>query len=41
LTGKIKYLIVKVKELLEQRLDVDFSDLNITEASDYVNKKRG
>ena len=39
LTQKLKSMMKKIKELLEQRLDVDFSKLRISEASDYLNKQ--
>jgi flagellar protein FlaI len=39
LTDKIKKILDKTKELLEQRLDVDFSKLKRFEASDYLKKE--
>jgi flagellar protein FlaI len=36
LTDKLKKIMGKIKELLEQRLDVDFSKLKKLEASDYL-----
>lgn len=39
LTGKLKDLMKKVKDLLEQRLDVDFSKLKIFEAKEYLKKQ--
>lgn len=39
LTDKIKDMLKKVKESLEQRLDVDFSKLKILEAKDYLKKQ--
>jgi flagellar protein FlaI len=39
LTEKLKGIMGKVKELLEQKLDVDLSKMKKTEASDYLNKQ--
>jgi flagellar protein FlaI len=39
LSPELKRIMIKIKELLEQRLDVDFSKLRITEASEYINKQ--
>ena len=39
ITPKIADVLKKVKDLLEQRLDVDFSKLNILEASKYLKKQ--
>ena len=36
LTDNIKSVLDKIKELLEERLDVDFSKLKISEATDYL-----
>ncbi|MBI4894739.1 MAG: type II/IV secretion system ATPase subunit [Candidatus Aenigmarchaeota archaeon] len=36
ITDNIKGVIAKVKELLEEKLDVDFSRLKISEATDYL-----
>lgn len=36
LTDKIKDALGKIKELLEEKLDVDFSKLKISEATDYL-----
>ena len=39
LDEKMKEAIVKVKEILEQRLDIDFSKLRKYEAKEYLNKQ--
>ncbi len=39
ITDQIKDLMVKIKELLEEKLDVDFSKLKIVEAGDYLIKQ--
>lgn len=39
LTDKVKKILEKTKELLEQRLDVDFSKLKKLEASDYLKRE--
>ena len=39
LTDKLKDMLEKVKETLEQRLDVDFSKLKIFEAKEYLKKQ--
>jgi flagellar protein FlaI len=39
LTDKLKKIMIRVKELLEQRLDVDFSKLKKLEASNYLKKE--
>ena len=39
LTPRIKDIFFKISELLEQRLDVDLSKLNIAEAKDYLKKE--
>jgi len=39
LTERLKDTLKKVKEALEQRLDVDFSKLKILEAKDYLKKQ--
>ena len=39
LTDTIKSLMNKIQDLLEQRLDIDFSRLKVTEASNYLNKE--
>ncbi len=39
LTEKLKKLMIKTKELLEQRLDVDFSKLKKIEATRYLNEE--
>lgn len=39
LTDKLKEIMVKVRELLEQKLDVDFSKLKATEARDFINQQ--
>lgn len=39
LTPKLIQILDKIKELLEQRLDVDFSKLKMVEASTYLNKQ--
>jgi len=36
LSPRIKELMAKVKELLEQKLDVDFSKIGLVEAKDYI-----
>ncbi len=36
LTDKVKELLAKIKELLEEKLDVDFTRLKISEATDYL-----
>lgn len=36
MTGEIKSTLERLKELLEERLDVDFSKLKISEATDYL-----
>jgi len=38
LTDKLKSIILKVKELVEQRLDIDFSKLKKFEAIEYLHK---
>jgi flagellar protein FlaI len=39
MTPKLKETLVKVKELLEQKLDVDLSKMKKVEASEYINKQ--
>lgn len=39
LTDKLKEILIKIKELLEQKLDVDFSKLKKLEASEYLSKQ--
>ena len=39
LTDRLKGMLKKVRETLEQRLDVDFSKLKIFEAKDYLKKQ--
>ncbi len=39
LTPKLKELLNKIKELLEQKLDVDFSKLKMIEVSEYLRKQ--
>ena len=39
LTDKLKGILNKVKEMMEQRLDVDFSKLNTFEAKEYLKKQ--
>lgn len=38
LTKKLETILGKIRDLLEQRLDVDFAKLKLNEASDYLNK---
>lgn len=38
-TEKIKELSAKIKDLLEEKLDIDFSKLKLTEAEDYLLKQ--
>lgn len=39
LTDKCKEILIKIKELLEQKLDIDFSKLKKIEASEYLYKQ--
>lgn len=39
LSRKLSDLLIKIKELLEERLDVDFSKLKVFEAKDYLRKE--
>ncbi len=39
LTDEMRNLITKIKDLLEQKLDIDFSRLKATEATSYLNKQ--
>jgi flagellar protein FlaI len=39
LTEKLKEILVKIKDLLEQRLDVDLSKLKMVEASEFLRKQ--
>ncbi len=39
LTEEIKEMSVRVKDILEEKLDVDFSKLKLAEAADYLNKE--
>lgn len=39
LKEKLSDVLIKIKELLEQRLDIDFSKLKLVEVSDYLSKQ--
>ncbi len=39
LTDELRNLMIKIKDLLEQKLDIDFSRLKLTEASAYLSKQ--
>jgi flagellar protein FlaI len=39
LTSKIKQMMSRVKELLEQKLEIDFSKLGAAEAKEYISKQ--
>lgn len=39
MTAKLDEILVKIKELLEQKLDIDLSKLKGVEASEYLNKQ--
>ncbi|MEM5773324.1 MAG: type II/IV secretion system ATPase subunit [Candidatus Aenigmatarchaeota archaeon] len=39
LTEKLKKILIKIKEIMEQKLDVDFSKLKIFEAREYLKKQ--
>jgi flagellar protein FlaI len=39
LSGKLEQILIKIKRLLEQRLNIDLSKMKKTEASEYLNKQ--